>query len=541
MSTPIRRALLSVYDKTGIVELARALHAAKVEIVSTGSTAATIAAADIPVVEVATVTDFPECLDGRVKTLHPRIHAGILADQSNPQHLAELAHLEVSPFGLVVCNLYPFAATVSNGGSNAEIIEQIDIGGPTMVRAAAKNFAVVAVVTSPSQYEKVQAALAYGGFTRSQRQQLAADAFAHTATYDVLVARWFGNQVWGHPDSDHPRFPEQEAAQAAGQIRESSPAQITGPWIGSTWQQAGILRYGENPHQQAALYRDDDAVGIAHARVVAGKPMSYNNYVDADAAWRAAWDHEEPAVAVIKHANPCGIAVGETIADAYHKAHACDPVSAFGGVIAANRPVSLEMAQAVVNVFTEVLMATAFEPGVLEVLATKKNLRVLQMPGAPVRVGIEMRPVSGGLLVQEKDAIAASGDDRENWTLVAGPAADEATLADLEFAWRAVRAVKSNAILLAAKGAAVGIGMGQVNRVDSCRLAVSRAGQERARGAVAASDAFFPFPDGPQILFDAGVHAIVQPGGSMRDDLTFAAASAAGVSMYVTGTRHFAH
>lgn len=524
-TTPIRRALVSVYDKTGLADLARGLHAAGVALVSTGSTAATIAEAGVPVTEVAALTGFPECLDGRVKTLHPRIHAGILADRTNPQHVAELAGLGVEAFDLVVVNLYPFAATVASGASQAECIEKIDIGGPSMVRAAAKNHGSVAVVVDPSDYPRVLEAVRGGGFTLAERQRLAMAAFRHTATYDVAVATWFTEQFDDAP----------------------TPA-----WRGETWDLGQQLRYGENPHQRAAVYRSPGGRGLAQAEQLGGKEMSFNNYQDTDAAIRAAWDHERPAVAIIKHANPCGIAVGATIAEAHRRAHACDPVSAYGGVIATNGTVDEEMAAQVKPVFTEVIAAPGYTPAALEILRGKKNLRILLLP-RPERGRVETRPITGGLLVQDVDLIDAAGaredgrpfgDDPGRWTLVAGEPADAATLADLEFAWRAVRAVKSNAILLADDGASVGVGMGQVNRVDSARLAVERANaedRERARGAVAASDAFFPFADGLRILLDAGVRAVVAPGGSIRDDEVIAAAAAAGVPLYFTGSRHFFH
>ncbi|MCR4514649.1 bifunctional phosphoribosylaminoimidazolecarboxamide formyltransferase/IMP cyclohydrolase [Aeromicrobium sp. 50.2.37] len=524
MSTrQIKRALVSVYDKTGLEQLAQALHAADVAIVSTGSTARTIEAAGVPVTPVEELTGFPECLDGRVKTLHPRVHAGILADTRLESHAAQLAELGVEPFDLVVVNLYPFRETVASGATPDECVEQIDIGGPSMVRAAAKNHPSVAIVTSPDAYADVTQALAGGGFTLEQRKRLAAQAFAHTAAYDVAVAEWFAGEY----------------------TRDET---VDGGWpafAGSAGTLTSVLRYGENPHQQAALYADGKG-GLASAEQLHGKEMSYNNYVDTDAARRAAFDHDEPAVAIIKHANPCGIAVGADVAQAHARAHACDPVSAFGGVIAANRPVSVAMAEQVAEVFTEVIVAPDYEPGAVEVLQRKKNIRILRSPApaAPsdgAATDTEVRPISGGRLVQQVDHVDAAGDDPASWTLVSGDPADDALLADLAFAWTAVRAVKSNAILLAKDGGAVGIGMGQVNRVDSCRLAVERAGQERALGAVAASDAFFPFADGPQILIDAGVRAIVQPGGSVRDDETIAAAQAAGVTMYVTGTRHFFH
>ena len=521
MSTrPVRRALVSVYDKTGLDELARGLAGAGVEIVSTGSTAARIAGLGIAVTQVADLTGFPECLDGRVKTLHPRVHAGILADLRREDHQRQLDELGIAAFELVVVNLYPFLETVASGATADECVEQIDIGGPTMVRAAAKNHPSVAVVTSPSQYGDVLAAIAGGGFTLEQRQALAAAAFVHTANYDVAVASWLGNAV--APTDGGTGFPA---------------------WIGATWERAEVLRYGENPHQRAALYVTNHTPnpGLAQAEQLQGKEMSYNNYVDADAARRAAYDHSEPAVAIIKHANPCGIAVGTDIADAHAKAFDTDPVSAFGGVIAANRPVSAAMARQVVDVFTEVLVAPAYDAEALEVLSVKKSLRLLVAADVPAHGGIEIRPVSGGILLQATDRVDAAGDDPSTWTLACGEAADEATLHDLAFAWRAVRSVKSNAILLARNGAAVGVGMGQVNRVDSCRLAVTRAGDGRTRGAVAASDAFFPFPDGLEVLTEAGVRAIVQPGGSVRDDEVIAAATAAGVTMYLTGTRHFFH
>jgi phosphoribosylaminoimidazolecarboxamide formyltransferase/IMP cyclohydrolase len=517
---PIRRALVSVYDKTGLDELARGLADAGVEIVSTGSTASRIAGLGISVTQVQDLTGFPECLDGRVKTLHPKVHAGVLADLRLPEHQAQLDELGIAPFELVVVNLYPFVDTVASGATPDECIEQIDIGGPTMVRAAAKNHPSVAVVTSPSYYADVLAAVARGGFTLEERQRLAAEAFIHTANYDVAVASYLGNVV--SPSDSGTGFPA---------------------WLGATWERAEVLRYGENPHQRAALYVTNHTPhpGLAQAEQLHGKEMSYNNYVDADAARRAAYDHAEPAVAIIKHANPCGIAVGATIAEAHLKAHETDPVSAFGGVIAANRPVTADMARQVAEVFTEVVVAPGFDDDALAILTEKKNLRLLVAAGVPQGGSIEIRPVSGGLLLQSQDRIDAAGDDPSSWTLACGEPADEATLRDLVFAWRACRSVKSNAILLAKDGAAVGVGMGQVNRVDSARLAVARAGEDRARGSVGASDAFFPFPDGLEVLTAAGVKAVVQPGGSVRDDEVIAAATAAGITMYLTGTRHFFH
>ena len=513
---PIRRALLSVYDKTGLVELAQALHAAGVQIVSTGSTASTVEGAGVPVTRVEELTGFPECLDGRVKTLHPKVHAGLLADLRLPAHEAQLAELGVQPFDLLVSNLYPFADTVASGADVDGCVEQIDIGGPAMVRAAAKNHPSVAVVTSVSAYPLVVQAATTGGFTLAQRKVLAARAFAMIAQYDVAVAEWTASELV----DDHEAF---------------------GEFAGSALQRSAVLRYGENPHQQAALYLDPAAPpGLAQAEQLHGKEMSYNNYVDADAAWRSANDFADPCVAIIKHANPCGIAVGTDVADAHRKAHACDPVSAFGGVIAVNREVTVELANQLEGIFTEVIVAPSFAAEALDVLRAKKNLRLLVAPAwqpAPV----EFRQVSGGLLVQAPDRIDAAGDDPANWTLATGAPASPEQLADLAFAWRAIRSVKSNAILLAADGATVGVGMGQVNRVDAAHLAVSRAGADRTRGWVAASDAFFPFPDGLEVLIAAGVSAVVQPGGSVRDDVVIAAAEAAGITLYLTGTRHFFH
>ncbi|WP_405395373.1 bifunctional phosphoribosylaminoimidazolecarboxamide formyltransferase/IMP cyclohydrolase [Microbispora hainanensis] len=508
----IRRALITVYDKTGLEDLARGLEAAGVEIVSTGGTAAAIASYGVPVTKVESLTGFPECLDGRVKTLHPRVHAGLLADGANPSHVKQLEELEIEPFQLAVVNLYPFAATVASGASDAECVEQIDIGGPAMIRAAAKNHGTVAVVVDPAAYGQVLAAVAEGGFTLTERKRLAATAYAHTAAYDVAVASWFAN-VYA-PEGDWPSF------------------------MGAAWKRKTALRYGENPHQAAALYTGEKG-GLANAEQLHGKEMSYNNYVDADAAWRAAWDFAEPCVAIIKHANPCGIAVGADVVEAHRKAHECDPVSAYGGVIAVNREVTRELAEQIAPIFTEVVVAPSFAADALDVLREKKNIRLLACPEGPSNAA-EFRRIDGGLLVQTVDRVDAPGDDPSAWELKTGEAASPEVLADLAFAWRACRSVKSNAILLASGGATVGVGMGQVNRVDSARLAVSRAG-ERAAGSVGASDAYFPFPDGLQVLAEAGVKAIVEPGGSIRDELVIEAAKEAGITLYFTGTRHFFH
>jgi len=514
----IRRALVSVSDKTGLIELATALAEAGVEIVSTGGSAAAIAAAGIPVVQVGDVTGYPESLDGRVRTLHPAIHSGLLADLRLESHETELAAQGIKPFELVVSNLYPFVETIASGVTGDDAIEQIDIGGPAMVRASAKNHHNVAIVTSPASYPQILKALSIGGTTLSQRRRLAAEAFAHTAAYDAAVAGWFAG---------------------ADVVSTGSTAEGTFT-VSATLKQT--LRYGENSHQTAALYLRDHGTGIAQAEQLHGKEMSYNNFVDADAAVRAAFDFDEPAVAIIKHANPCGIAVGrgsgDAVLSAHARAHACDPVSAFGGVIASNRTITLAAAESIKDIFTEVVVAPDFDADALAVLQTKKNIRLLRLPANFTRETEEFKQISGGLLVQSVDNYDEFNSDA--WTLVSGEAADAATLADLQFAWRAVRAVKSNGILLAHEGASVGVGMGQVNRVDSCHLAVTRAG-DRAAGSVAASDAFFPFADGLEILLAAGVKAVVQPGGSVRDEEVIAAATAAGVTMYFTGERHFFH
>ena len=468
------------------------------------------------------LTGFPECLDGRVKTLHPKVHAGLLADRRLPAHVQQLEDLNIAPFDLAVVNLYPFEATVASGAAPDECVEQTDIGGPAMIRAAAKNHASVAVVTSPDAYPEIIKAVEGGGLTLAQRRRLAMHAFAAIADYDIAIANWMN-------------------VQEALADRTDAPSAGWWPEYGAlSTRRAAALRYGENPHQMAALYVDAvRPAGLAQATQLAGKEMSYNNYIDSDAAWRSANDFAEACVAIIKHQNPCGIAVGVDVAEAHRKAHACDPTSAFGGVIAVNRPVSVEMAGQVAEVFTEVIIAPGYDEGAVDILAARRNLRILVAPTwTPEH--IESRQIGGGLLVQVSDRVDDPKDDPRTWTLVAGGAADEATLRDLAFAWRAIRSVKSNAILLAQDLASVGIGMGQVNRVDSCHLAVRRAGT-RATGSVAASDAFFPFADGPTLLIDAGVRAIVEPGGSVRDQETIDACASAGVTLYFTGTRHFFH
>ena len=506
----ITRALVSVYDKTGLVDLGKSLEKFGVEILSTGSTAKNLRAAGVKVTSVEDYIGFPEILGGRVKTLHPRIHGGILADQTNPEHLAQLLEQDIAPFDLIVINLYPFTQTISSGAEFSECIEQIDIGGPSMLRGAAKNHNSVAVISDPAQYQLLNSALEQGGFNLEERRELAMKTFRKTAEYDIAIAEWL-----------------------AGELNQND-------WRAKVWQKITDLRYGENPHQSAAVFQDNSASnGISSAKQHHGKEMSFNNFTDADAALRAAYDHNEPCVAIIKHANPCGIAIGTDIASAYAAANACDPVSAFGGVVAANREITIDMAKALSEIFTEVIVAPGYEAGAIEILAAKPSIRILELADYKI-TREELRPISGGLLIQDSDLINADGDNSKNWQQVSGAKVSAEVMRDLEFAWRSVRAVKSNAILLAKAGASVGVGMGQVNRVDSAKLAVDRAG-DRSIGSVAASDAFFPFADGLQILLAAGVTAVVAPGGSVRDAEVIEAAKAANVAMFFTGVRHFSH
>lgn len=524
---PIRRALLSVSDKRGLLGLASALIDHGADLVATSSTAAELQRHGIEVQEVSELTGFPEILGGRVKTLHPVIHGGLLARQDLEDDLAELGTLGIAPFDAVIANLYPFTETLSSGATADECIEMIDIGGPTMVRAAAKNHADVAVVTSPYQYAQLIEEVRAGGTTLAERTELAVQAFQMIADYDIAIANW----MTGLPGRN------------SGTEPEASPLP---DWLAMSFSRELALRYGENPHQAAALFKADLAgkgIGLAGATQLGGKPLSYNNFQDTDAALKAATVFSEPTIAIIKHANPCGLASADTIAKAYREAFACDPMSAFGGVVASNREVDADTASQIAKVFTEVVAAPSFTAEALEILQRKPSLRILEVDAGGS--DLEFRQVSGGLLVQESDTPQPLEAPQE-WTLVAGPAASPETLEDLDFAWRAVQFVKSNAILLAKDTATVGVGMGQVNRVDSAKLAVQRAntladGQERAVGAVAASDAFFPFADGLQILTEAGVTAIVSPGGSKRDQEVIDAAQAAGVTLYFTGVRHFWH
>lgn len=512
MSSKKLRALISVSDKSGLVELAEALVKNGYEIVSTGSTAEEIREANLKVIEVSEVTGFSEVLDGRVKTLHPNIHAGILADLTNPEHVNSLLELGIEAFNLVVVNLYPFAETVNSGAKFEDCIEQIDIGGPALIRAAAKNFKNVSVLVSPKQYPNFIAEIGKN-ITIEQKQKYAAEAFAHTATYDSIVARWFSR-------NHSPDAPE---------------------WVGATYKKLQTLRYGENPHQKAALYVGETSEpGVAKARIIQGKEMSYNNFVDADAARRAAFDHPEPCIAIIKHANPCGVAIATDLATAFSKALSSDEKSAFGGVVASNRLIDASAAKAMSEIFFEVIVAPGFDEEALRILRQKENLRLLQVAGPHPGYRVEWRTISGGVLMQSVDNVSVYHDEPESWELVAGNPVGAEDLADLEFAFRAVRAPKSNAILLAKNTAAVGIGMGQVNRVDAARLATWRAG-ERAKGAVCASDAFFPFSDALEVLIQAGVKAVVHPGGSKNDQEVIDLAQRSGITMYTTGMRHFSH
>jgi len=507
---PVRRTLVSVFDKTGVDELARGLAALGVTLVSTGSTAAVLRGGGVKVTDVSAVTDFPELLDGRVKTLHPAIHAGILADRSKPEHAAALAEHGIEPIDLVVGNLYPFRQTVAAGGTEAEVIEMIDIGGPTMIRAAAKNAASVAVVVSPEDYPALLAEVRErGGTTAATRQRLAARAFAHTAAYDTDVAAWF---VRAQP------FPEQ---------------------LGLTFQRTEELRYGENPHQAAAFYGEaGPRWGLGSARQLGGKALSYNNLLDADAAWLMASDFDQACVVIVKHMNPAGVAVAETLQAAYPAALAGDPVSAFGGIVAVNRPLDAGTATAMAEVFTEVVIAPSFTSEALELLRGKRNLRLLEItepvPPAQPRV---LRSVSGGLLVQDADTAA---EIESEWTVPTRVAPDQQTLAELRFAWRVAKHTKSNAIVLTRDRAAVGVGAGQMSRVDSVRIAVQKS-EGRCNGAVLASDAYFPFRDGPAAALSAGVVAMISPGGSVRDAEVVAACDDGGVPMVFTGRRHFRH
>ena len=497
------RALLSVFDKTGVADFARALHDLGWELLSSGGTAQVIADAGIPVIDVATVTGYPAILGHRVVTLHPSIHGALLGDIDNKEHVADMHTHGIEPIALAAINLYPFSSNPS--------IELIDVGGPAMVRAAAKNHAHVAVVTDPSQSDSIIDVIREQGHIPAHlRHQLAAQAFATTAAYDAQVAQWFADA-----DADI-----------------SLPERITLNLV-----REQTLRYGENPHQRGARYAVEGTKDWwSSTRQLGGKEMSYLNVLDSEAAWKLAWSFDEPCAVVIKHANPCGLAVAQNIENAYRNAHACDPLSAFGGVVAINREATIEMARDLNEVFTEVLIAPSYEDGVVEILAAKKNLRILQSP-APTTQNRHVRQISGGFLVQDSDQVHV---DTTLWQVVTTVQPTATQMRDCVTAWITCAAVSSNAIVLVSDGSAVGIGGGQQNRIDAARLACERAGN-RAVGSVAASDAFFPFRDGPQLLIDAGVQVIIQPGGSQRDDESIAAANSHGIAMIFTGTRHFRH
>ena len=506
----VRRALVSVADKEGLIALGRGLAAEGVVIVSTGSTAGALREEGVPVTLVADLTGFPEMLGGRVKTLHPAVHAGILADKANEDHLRQLEEAGIEPFDLVVVNLYPFERTVASGAGRDEVVEQIDIGGPTLVRAAAKNFGSVGVVVDPARYPEVVTAVQGGGLPAHLRASLAEAAFRHVALYDTAIASWFGSWAGG----------------------EELPAALV-----PGFERVSLLRYGENPHQRAALYREALSAGpLGGAEVLQGKEMSFNNWLDAEAGRALAASFEDPACAIVKHHNPCGTAATGDLARCYRDALESDPVSAFGGVVAFNREVDEAAARAMAEVFTEVVIAPGFAPDARGLLAERENLRVVAAPPPPVG-GLEVRPIEGGALAQDADRVAESRDDLR---VVTGRAPTDEEWDGLLFAWRVAARVKSNAIVLARGRATVGIGAGQMSRVDSVELARRKAG-DRAKGSVLASDAFFPFRDGIDAAAEAGVTAVVQPGGSVRDEEVVAAADEHGMAMVLTGTRHFRH
>jgi phosphoribosylaminoimidazolecarboxamide formyltransferase / IMP cyclohydrolase len=516
---PVRRALLAVYDKTGVVELGRSLIELGVTLVSSGGTAGALRDAGLPVTSVEEVTAFPEMLGGRVKTLHPKIHGGLLADRRKAEHVEELAEHGIEPFDLLVSNLYPFRETVASGADLEEVIEKIDIGGPAMVRAAAKNFASVGVVVDPARYDEIVDELEReGGLTLETRRASAAAAFAHTAAYDAAVAGWF--------------------AQLSGD--DSLPG-----FVGLAYLKVNDLRYGENPHQRGALYDEAGGPGVlGGANVLQGKEMSFNNWLDVDAAYALASALPTNAAVIVKHNNPCGAALGSTPAEAYAKAFACDTVSAFGGIVAFHAPCDGSAAAAMADVFTEVVVAPSFTDDALAVFASRQNLRVVEAPllsGA----GFDVRSILGGALVQDRDLVAEAigerPDDRpKDWKAVSSREPTEQEWHDLVFAWTVAWRVKSNAIVFAKDGATVGVGAGQMSRVDAAWIAVRKA-DGRARGAAMASDAFFPFPDAIEVAADAGVTAVAHPGGSVRDEDTLAVADSRGMAVVITGRRHFRH
>ncbi|HJQ72950.1 MAG TPA: bifunctional phosphoribosylaminoimidazolecarboxamide formyltransferase/IMP cyclohydrolase [Actinomycetota bacterium] len=505
----VRRALLAVYDKTGVVELARALVELGVSLVSSGGTAATLRDAGVPVTPVEEVTGFPEMLDGRVKTLHPRIHGGLLADSRKPEHLAQLAEHGIEPFDLVVVNLYPFRETVASGAGADDVIEKIDIGGPAMVRAAAKNFGSVGVVVDPSSYPAIVEELRErGGLSGDTRERLAAAAFVHTAAYDAAVAGWFAERA---AETDLPAF------------------------VGLALEKVGDLRYGENPHQRGALYREVSGPS-GGARVLQGKDMSFNNWLDAEAAASLVAALPGPACVIVKHNNPCGVAVAGTQDEAYRRAFDCDTVSAFGGIVAFDTAVTAGAAEAMREVFTEVVIAPGYEQEALAVFGERPNLRLLEAP-LPDPGGLDIRPIPGGALVQDRDVVS---EGRGEFRVVSSREPTEDEWRDLLLAWTIAWRVKSNTIVLVRDGATVGIGAGQMSRVDSSWIAARKAG-DRAKGASLASDAFFPFPDALEVAADAGATAVIHPGGSKGDDAVLQAAEERGMAVVLSGRRHFRH
>lgn len=526
----IKRVLMSVTDKSGIVEFARTLSEEfGAEIISTGGTAKVIAEAGIPVTPIDEVTQFPEMMDGRVKTLHPRVHGGLLAKRDNASHMAQAAEHGIEMIDMVVVNLYAFNKTVDSGADFDTCIENIDIGGPSMLRSAAKNFESVAVVTDPASYGEIAEEMRRNGgcTTRPTRAKLALDVFATTSAYDGSIAKWLGGQLAGGCDD------------AGAEPQLDFPEQMQ---VNLTKKQA--LRYGENPHQAAAFYTRDGFPGaqhtLAHAMQLQGKELSYNNYLDLDAAWAAVREYDQPACVIVKHLTPCGVCVDEDVTKAYKRAHECDPVSAYGGVMAFNRPVTGELVGAIFDnkQFVEAIVAPEFSGDACEMYASKPNCRLLATGGVnPAGEGIEFRSVEGGLLAQGSDSVA---EDPDTFTVAGDVQPTPEQMRELVFAWKAVKSVKSNAILIAKDDASVGAGGGQPNRVNSARIAVEQAG-DKAKGAVAASDAFFPFRDGFDVLADAGVVAVIEPGGSIRDDEVIAAANEKGVALVFTGHRHFRH
>jgi phosphoribosylaminoimidazolecarboxamide formyltransferase / IMP cyclohydrolase len=509
---PIRRALIAVYDKSGVVELGRALRELDVELVSSGGTAAALSEAGVEVTAVEDVTGFPEMLDGRVKTLHPRIHAGLLADRRKPAHDEQLAEHGIEPIDLVVVNLYPFRETVASGSAFDDVIEKIDIGGPAMVRAAAKNFESVAVVVSPDHYEMVLDEINLeGGLTRATRFALAAEAFAHTAAYDAAVAGWFAAE-------------------------QSDPGTVPG-FVGLALEKVTDLRYGENPHQRGALFREAAGMGVlSGATVLQGKEMSFNNWLDAWAAYDLAIALPDHACVIVKHNNPCGAAARATCAVSYRAAFECDSVSAFGGIVALRGECDEAAADAMRDVFTEVVIAPSFSEGALSAFAARQNLRIVRAPFTQP-VGWDVRTLPGGALVQDRDVVLERRDD---WEVVSSRGPTDEEWADLELAWTIAWRVKSNTIVFVKDRATVGIGAGQMSRVDSSWIAARKAGGN-AKGAVVASDAFFPFPDALEVAADAGCTAVIHPGGSKGDEEVLKAAESRGMAVVLTGVRHFRH